>query len=143
MSDVKLELQQFSCTAAAANRGLEVINKRSMQEGSERNVTNDVQVVDQTHLRFTGHLTFVLAVVGASGAAQMKRPRVRIGRMQHLESTVTDERVRIHRQKVTVSFADPRHLVSDTKGGKSMRNSLTLQVHVHLIPLNNGQSKAL
>jgi hypothetical protein len=104
-----------------STRGLEVINKRSMWVGSERNVTNDVQVVDQTHLRLTGHLTFVLAVVGASGAAQMKRPRVRIGRMQHLESTVTDERVRIHRQEVTVSLADPRHLASDTKGGKSMR----------------------
>lgn len=74
--------------------------------------TNDVKLIDETEFRFAGDLTFVLARVGAATPAQQQRPGIGIGRMQHLESSIADECVRVHRQQMSITFPNPGNLDS-------------------------------
>lgn len=67
-------------------------------------------MIDETELGLAGNLAFVFAGVGAANGPQVQRPNVRISRVVHLESAVAYKRVRIDRQQMAVSLANPRDL---------------------------------
>ena len=67
-------------------------------------------MIDQAEFGLAGNLAFVFAGIGAAHCPQVQRPNVGIGRVVHLESAVAYERVRIDRQQMAVSLANPRDL---------------------------------